>query len=63
MELLKNCPFCGSPEVQAVRKSDLCLCYVRCLKCGSRGPAAAVLDIATHMWNDRDSDEEDYQPW
>jgi restriction alleviation protein Lar len=44
---LKNCPFCGSPEVTVVGS------VVRCGKCSAAGPYALSGDEAARRWNER----------
>lgn len=55
-EELKQCPFCGSKNLQYVEKNpesyEQCY-YVYCLNCDAQGPEYISIDDAISAWNRR----------
>lgn len=52
--LLKDCPFCGSVEVEVCRTNPNA-CWIRCALCGSDAPSHRTRTGAFTHWNRRDS--------
>ncbi len=51
---LKPCPFCGSDQVECIKRGIVGWHWVVCWNCGTDGPRGATDSYeAIEMWNDR----------
>lgn len=68
--LPKDCPFCGSVEVQVCRTNPNA-CWIRCAECGADAPSHRTRTGAFANWNRRDGmgltaavvDDDDKDRW
>jgi len=51
-EKIKDCPFCGSQEVDVCRTHKHA-CWIQCHKCGADTPSATKREDAISIWNRR----------
>lgn len=51
--LPKDCPFCGSDEVEVCRTNPNA-CWIRCARCGADAPSHRTRSGAFRNWNRRD---------
>lgn len=52
---LVPCPFCASTASDAKRRQNTCeeVYFVRCCRCGARGPEATARSEAKELWKRR----------
>ena len=52
MDLIENCPFCGSDDVELILGYNG-VKYIQCLCCKSNGPEEYEKQDAIDNWNER----------
>lgn len=50
---LKNCPFCGKPDVMIELSVNMLYLWVRCINCDGTGGKSGNRDKAIKLWNTR----------
>lgn len=53
MDKLKECPFCGSANVEVDDSTNRLTIFVWCVDCSTEGPVWTTVDDAVQAWNTR----------